>query len=67
MLLVEDIVDIGYILIKVIEYLFICGFVWMKIIVLFDKFVWCEVLFKVDWIGFEIFDEFVVGYGIDFV
>lgn len=39
----------------------------MKIIVFLDKFSCCEVDVCVDWVGFEIFDEFVVGYGIDYV
>jgi len=38
----------------------------IKTIALLDKPVRREVDFKADWIGFEIPDEFVVGYGIDY-
>jgi hypoxanthine phosphoribosyltransferase len=35
-------------------------------VALLDKPSRREVNFKADWIGFEIPDEFVVGYGIDY-
>jgi len=38
----------------------------MKTIALLDKPARREVDLKADWTGFEIPDEFVVGYGIDF-
>ena len=38
----------------------------LRSIALLDKPTRREVDFRADWIGFEIPDEFVVGYGIDF-
>jgi len=38
----------------------------MKTIALLDKPARREVNFRADWTGFEIPDEFVVGYGIDY-
>jgi hypoxanthine phosphoribosyltransferase len=38
----------------------------LKTIALLDKPSRREADFRADWIGFEIPDEFVVGYGIDF-
>lgn len=65
-LIVEDIVDTGYTLAKVTEYLGTRHPRKLKTIALLDKPARREVDFKADWIGFEIPDEFVVGYGIDF-
>lgn len=65
-LLVEDIVDTGHTLTKVTEYLSTRSPARMKTIALLDKPARREVPFKADWTGFEIPDEFVVGYGIDF-
>ena len=38
----------------------------MKSIALLDKPTRRETDVKADWVGFEIPDEFVVGYGIDY-
>ena len=38
----------------------------LRSIALLDKPTRREVDFRADWIGFEIPDEFVVGYGIDY-
>ncbi len=65
-LVVEDIVDTGHTLAKVTEYLGTRHPRKLKTIALLDKPARREVDFKADWIGFEIPDEFVVGYGIDF-
>ncbi len=65
-LVVEDIVDTGHTLSKVSEYLSTRKPRKMKSIALLDKPSRREVDFRADWIGFEIPDEFVVGYGIDF-
>ncbi len=65
-LVVEDIVDTGHTLAKVTEYLGTRHPRKLKTIALLDKPARREVNFKADWIGFEIPDEFVVGYGIDF-
>lgn len=66
-LLVEDIIDIGNILNKVKEILVLCEFKLICICILLDKLICCEVDVEVNWVGFEIFDEFVVGVGIDYV
>lgn len=65
-LVVEDIIDTGHTLSHVHDYLMTKKPARMKTIALLDKPARREVDFKPDWIGFEIPDEFVVGYGIDF-
>ena len=65
-LVVEDIVDTGHTLNNVITLLRSREPARLKSIALLDKPSRREVDFKSDWIGFEIPDEFVVGYGIDF-
>ena len=66
-LVVEDIVDTGFTLSHVIGLLKSRGPARMKSIALLDKPSRREVPIKADWTGFEIPDEFVVGYGIDYV
>jgi hypoxanthine phosphoribosyltransferase len=65
-LLVEDIVDTGFTLDHVIHLLQSRGPRKLRTIALLDKPSRREAPVKADWIGFEIPDEFVVGYGIDF-
>ncbi|OIQ32037.1 MAG: hypoxanthine phosphoribosyltransferase [Alphaproteobacteria bacterium MedPE-SWcel] len=65
-LVVEDIVDTGHTLNHVISLLKSRKPARLKAIALLDKPSRREVDFRADWIGFEIPDEFVVGYGIDF-
>ena len=65
-LLVEDIVDTGHTLAKTTEYLATRNPARLRTIALLDKPARREVDFKADWTGFEIPDEFVVGYGIDY-
>lgn len=65
-LVVEDIVDTGYTLTHVISLLKSRGPARLKSIALLDKPSRREVDVKADWTGFEIPDEFVVGYGIDY-
>lgn len=65
-LVVEDIVDTGHTLSHVTDYLRTKAPSKLKSIALLDKPARREVDFKADWTGFEIPDEFVVGYGIDF-
>ena len=65
-LVVEDIVDTGFTLSHVIGLLKSRGPARMKSIALLDKPSRREVPIKADWTGFEIPDEFVVGYGIDY-
>jgi len=65
-LVVEDIVDTGYTLKHVVGLLSAKGPKRLKTVALLDKPSRREVEIRADWIGFEIPDEFVVGYGIDF-
>lgn len=65
-LIVEDIIDTGYTLSKVTETLKIRNPKSIKICTLLDKPSRREVDIKVDYIGFQIEDKFVVGYGIDY-
>ena len=65
-LVVEDIVDTGHTLNHVVGLLKSRNPKRLKSIALLDKPSRREVDFRADWIGFEIPDEFVVGYGIDF-
>ncbi len=65
-LVVEDIIDTGHTLHHVMAYLEAKGPARLKSIALLDKPARREVDYKPDYIGFEIPDEFVVGYGIDF-
>ena len=65
-LVVEDIVDTGHTLSQVTEFLNTRHPARLRTIALLDKPARREVDIVADWIGFEIPDEFVVGYGIDF-
>ena len=65
-LVVEDIVDTGHTLTHVLHLLKARNPAKIKTIALLDKPSRREVDFRADWTGFEIPDEFVVGYGIDF-
>lgn len=65
-LLVEDIIDTGYTMHHVQNLLQSRGPKKMEVCALLDKPSRREVDVNVRWIGFEIPDEFVVGYGIDY-
>lgn len=65
-LLVEDIVDTGHTLNHVVKMLKSRNPKRLKICALLDKPSRREVDIAADWIGFEIPDKFVVGYGIDY-
>tara|TARA_R110002124_G_scaffold278486_1_gene450497 strand:+ start:38204 stop:38716 length:513 start_codon:yes stop_codon:yes gene_type:complete len=65
-LVVEDIVDTGHTLNHVMHLLESRNPAKIRTIALLDKPTRREVDFHADWIGFEIPDEFVVGYGIDY-
>ena len=65
-LVVEDIVDTGHTLNHVVTLLRSRKPARLKSIALLDKPSRREVKFRADWTGFEIPDEFVVGYGIDY-
>ena len=65
-LVVEDIVDTGHTLHHVVNLLRSKGPARLRTIALLDKPKRREIDIKADWTGFEIPDEFVVGYGIDY-
>lgn len=65
-LLVEDIIDTGNTLNKVCEILSLREPNSIRICTLLDKPERREVKVDVEWVGFEIPDEFVVGVGIDY-
>ncbi len=65
-LVVEDIVDTGFTLNHVLHMLRARGPRRLEVCALLDKPTRREVPVKATWTGFEIPDEFVVGYGIDF-
>lgn len=65
-LLVEDIVDTGFTLSHVVNLLKSRNPNRLETIALLDKPSRREVEIKATWTGFEIPDEFVVGYGIDY-
>ena len=65
-LIVEDIIDTGFTLSKVRDILKLRDPRSVTICTLLDKPSRREVDVEVDWIGFAIPDEFVVGYGIDY-
>ena len=65
-LVVEDIVDTGFTLSHVVTFLKAREPRRLETIALLDKPSRREVEIKATWTGFEIPDEFVVGYGIDY-
>lgn len=65
-LIVEDIIDTGFTLSKVRDILKLREPRSVAICTLLDKPSRREVQVPVEWIGFAIPDEFVVGYGIDY-
>lgn len=65
-IIVEDIVDIGWILKFLMELLEGCGVMSIKVCIFFDKLVGWEVEVVIDYVGFDVFYEFLVGYGLDY-
>lgn len=65
-LVVEDIVDTGFTLSHVLHLLAARGPRRLEVCALLDKPSRREVDIRARWTGFEIPDEFVVGYGIDY-
>nr|WP_210184501.1 hypoxanthine phosphoribosyltransferase [Devosia insulae] len=65
-LVVEDIVDTGYTLKHVLEILATRHPKRIEVCALLDKPSRRETSVKARWIGFEIPDKFVVGYGVDY-
>lgn len=65
-LVVEDIIDTGHTLTRVLEILRTRKPARVEVCALLDKPARREVPVQARWIGFEIPDAFVVGYGIDY-
>ena len=65
-LIVEDIIDSGVTLSHLTKYLMLKGAKSVKTCTLLDKPSRRAVDFEADYIGVEIEDEFVVGYGLDY-
>ena len=65
-LIVEDLIDTGFTLSKVVEILKIREPKSLSICTLLDKPARREANVQVEFSGFQIPDEFVVGYGIDY-
>lgn len=64
-LLIEDIVDTGYTLRTILDLLRFRGAKSVKLCALLDKASRREVEVPIDYLGFEIEDHFVIGYGLD--
>lgn len=65
-LVVEDIVDTGLTLNYMLANLASRGAASVKLAALLDKYERRQKEVKIDYLGFQIPDEFVVGYGLDF-
>ena len=65
-LLVEDIVDTGHTIEAIIKLLINKGAHSVKVVTLLDKPSRREANVKAEFIGFEIKDQFVIGFGLDF-
>ena len=65
-LLLDDILDTGKTLTRVVAHLIDRGAASVKVGVLLRKSGRQEVPFEPDFVGFEIPDKFVVGYGLDY-
>ena len=65
-IIVEDIVDTGLTLQKIVEELKSLGTKSVEVITLLRKQPAREKMIEVKYVGFEIHNEFVVGYGLDY-
>ncbi len=65
-IIVEDIVDTGFTLQKIVEELKGLGTKSVEVIALLRKQPAREKMIEVKYVGFEIDNEFVVGYGLDY-
>ena len=64
-LIVEDVIDTGLTLAYLKEYLLSRGPASVKLITMLDKPSGRKVDIKSDYVGFEVPDKFIVGYGLD--
>ncbi|MGB2496022.1 MAG: hypoxanthine phosphoribosyltransferase, partial [Candidatus Puniceispirillaceae bacterium] len=65
-LIVEDIIDTGHTLAQVHDILRTREPKSLRVCALLNKPSRREIDVEIDWVGFDIPDEFVIGYGIDF-
>lgn len=65
-LIIEDIIDSGRTLSYLVDYLDLNGARSVRSVALLDKPSRREVAYSPDYVGMEIPDEFVIGYGLDF-
>ena len=65
-IVVEDIIDSGNTMAALLKYLSNRGAASVKLGALFSKPSRREVEVKIDYLGWEIPDEFIVGYGLDY-
>lgn len=66
LLIVEDIIDTGYTLQYLVDNLQKRGAKSVKICTFLDKVERRKVDIPVDYVGYEVPDEFIVGYGLDY-
>lgn len=65
-IIVEDIIDTGKTLKKVIELMYSKGANSVKVVSLLDKHECRKVDVEADYVGFEVPNAFVIGFGLDF-
>lgn len=65
-LIVEDIIDSGLTLDYVKRYLYFKGAKEVKIVTLLDKPEGRKIDLKSDWFGFEVQNQFLIGFGLDY-
>ncbi|WP_031543309.1 hypoxanthine phosphoribosyltransferase [Mesoplasma photuris] len=65
-LIIEDIIDSGFTLEYIKHYFINRGAKSVKIVTLLDKKVGRKADIKPDWYGFDVDDEFIIGYGLDY-
>ncbi len=65
-ILVEDIVDTGLTMHKTTKLFLDAGVVSLEILTLLNKPVLNKIPLKMKYVGFEIPDEFVIGFGLDY-
>lgn len=64
--IVEDIIDSGRTLVKLLDHLKLKAPKSIKILTFLDKKIKREVKIEADWFGFEVSDNFLIGYGLDY-
>jgi hypoxanthine phosphoribosyltransferase len=64
-LIVEDIIDTGLTMVKILEYLYSKEPLSLRVCSLIDKTSRREVEVQADYIGFQVTDGFLIGYGLD--